>query len=232
MDKTPTETPLRLFFGHQSVGGNLLQGVADISDLPVTENPADLATLSGGIFSARIGQNKDPLSKLKEFEARLDGNIGGWCRQAMMKFCYVDIDADRDIEPLWATYQQTMHRIAGKHPNIRLLHITVPLTRTHMGLKSRLISLLKPQPRIADNAAREAFNQKLRQQYGPSGDLFDLAALEARDEQGRRCTAYFHGKPVTCLNPGYTDDGGHLNETGRRELARAWIDFLEETARD
>jgi len=71
-----------LFFGHQSVGANILDGVREIS-------PESL----GNIHDVYVGENRDPLSKILDFERQLDQLVasGQQIDIAALKFCFVDI---------------------------------------------------------------------------------------------------------------------------------------------
>ena len=67
----------RILFGHQSVGDNILAGIRELGIQP---NMTDI----------HIGQNQDPQSKIKAFEAAITNDYD----IAMMKFCYVDLPLD------------------------------------------------------------------------------------------------------------------------------------------
>lgn len=219
----------RIFFGHQSVGENLLQGVREYAPLlQVFDNTPDMD--DRGIWHTRIGRNTHPLSKLRAFEQALAGYAGDWSELALMKFCYVDVTAHTDVLALWDAYQATMFRILSSRPGLKLLHLTVPLNLTHTGWRGMVAGLLTPQPRMEDNWAREAFNQFVRENY--PGQVFDLAALESTNPKGRRCTAVRRGVSIPSLCKHYTEDGGHLNATGRARIAQAFIQFVGESSCD
>lgn len=224
-----TQARYRVFFGHQSVGENLIQGLRCMGNrVPIVDtfpNSEDY-----GLWHNRLGQNARPESKLQDFADKLKDGTGTWCEMALMKLCYVDITARTDVEQLWKQYEKTMSAIRAQVPKLKLLHVTVPLNRTHTGLKGFLISMLRPQPRMDNNLARERFNNRLRDRY--NGLVFDLARLEATAPDGRLCTVIHQGSRVPSLCSSYTHDGGHLNASGRDHIARAFAQFLEEHAGD
>src|SRR5882724_12988489 len=73
----------RVYFGHQSVGANILQGVKELSG--ATGVPVF-------IKDEFVPENGDPKRKLESFKK----SVGAGSRYdvALVKFCYVDIDAD------------------------------------------------------------------------------------------------------------------------------------------
>ncbi len=56
--------------------------------------------------------------------------------------------------------------------------------------------------------------------------MFDLAQVEATGPEGQVTTFQGDGRPVPCLYPGYTDDGGHLNASGQQAAGNAAVDFM------
>ena len=55
----------------------------------------------------------------------------------------------------------------------------------------------------------------------------DLALLEATQPGGRLVTRSYRGKQVPALFGGFTDDGGHLNQSGEVAMARQFMTFIE-----
>src|SRR5882724_4594003 len=87
----------RVFFGHQSVGMNVLDGVRGVYAAHGTAGPAigQDATQPGQdegfINHAFIGVNEDPWLKIADFDARMRAGAGHQADVALMKLCYVDI---------------------------------------------------------------------------------------------------------------------------------------------
>lgn len=212
----------RVFFGHMSVGGNILSGLDDVYRASNVAPPALVeiqpgtapALPAGGVLvHALIGPNSQPLEKLANFDATLRAGLAEQVDVAAVKFCYVDIRWDSDVEELFSRYQGTLARLEADYPEVRFVHMTVPLMTGPSGIRSGVKALVGRD----DNAARERYNTMMRDAYGPDR-LFDLAALEATEPDGviRQWELY----------AGYSSDGGHLNAEGAVHVAAGLVDFL------
>lgn len=218
-DELARTAELRVFFGHMSVGNNIISGMRQLYDangVPLPEfvetEPGVVPAVDGdgGAFvHALIGENRHPYRKLENFEAMLRGGLADDVEVALIKFCYIDIRWDTDVEKLFNTYRATMDQLEQDFPNVRFVHVTAPLTTGPYGIKDHLKILLGRD----DNATRQRYNEMMREAYGP-GELLDLAAVEGTGPDGARRTE---------LYPGYSDDGAHLNETGQALVA---VEFL------
>jgi hypothetical protein len=221
----------KVFFGHKSVGVNIIQGIADILgrrpsvNLNIRET-SDPAAFAGPVFAhALIGTNKDPASKIQRFGEVLADGIGGTADAAFFKFCFVDIDHTTDVEALFRDYSAALDGWKAAYPSLDLITVTVPLTSRPVGLKARLKKILGRLPwEEADNVQRNIYNGMLREKYADS--LFDLAAIESRIDDTRRATFTKDGGTYDLLHRPYTSDGGHLNEAGRRIVAAELLAFL------
>ena len=212
----------RVFFGHKSVGDNVVAGLEDLlRDHPEirlrilqTNDPADFAA---PVFAhSHLGENGYPLSKLRAFATLLDGRLAGRVDIAFFKFCYVDITADTDVMALFSEYRATMDRFQVAHPEGMFVHVTVPLTVRRTGFKAGVKQLLG---RADDNVARCRFNELLRAEYAGRAPLFDLARREATAPDGVARRYEADGHRVESLVAEFTEDGGHLNGRGRRAAA-------------
>ena len=221
----------RIWFGHQSVGGNIMQGVAELAaadarlGLTIVEGaPPE----SGAAFAhAAIGRNGDPGLKTDEFARVLEGGAAGRLDIAFHKYCYADIVDTTDVERVFAHYRETMARLQAEYPAVVFLHVTSPLTMVQAGPRASLKKLLGQAPgRYVSNFKRERFNQMMRAEYGAGGRLFDLAAVESTRPDGARETIALSGKTAFALYPGYSSDGSHLNEAGRRRAAESLLALL------
>ena len=204
----------RVFFGHQSVGADVLRGVRRLADrgepVPVVED-------------ALIGANEDPRSKIADFDARLRGGLAEQVDVAMMKLCYIDVSARTDVDALFATYRTTLSALERDHPQVSFVHVTVPLA-TERGRLSRLRARVTGNDRFgpAENVQRERLNALIRAEY--AGDrLFDLAAVESTRPDGSRVAGHHEGADYYALHDGYAADLGHLDEAGAEVAARAWL---------
>src|SRR5438067_4259951 len=156
----------RIFFGHQSVGMNLLDGVRQIAGrypevaLHVVET-SDAGELAPGTFAhGFMPENGDPERKLESFERVLSSGIGAAADVAFIKFCYADFSAATDVPALFARYQATLRALHARYPRTIFVHITTPLTTVEGGAKSTLKRLLGRTPNgVLENAKREHFNE-------------------------------------------------------------------------
>ena len=226
----------KIFFGHQSVGNNIMKGIEELMKknpsirLHVLESskPSDF---SSGIFAhSQIGRNEDPEYKIHDFVRVMDKGIGGKADIAFFKFCFVDIDSGTDVEKLFTDYKNTMAMLKEKYPQTMFVHCTVPLLRKKITTpKSLLKKLLGKDDGFFDNShnvARNRFNDLLRKEYEGRAPIFDLAGIESTYPDGSRETFTANGKRYYSLVPEYTYDGGHLNELGRTKAAEQLLLLL------
>jgi ABC-type Fe3+/spermidine/putrescine transport system ATPase subunit len=231
VSKTQLDTfaQTRTFFGHQSVGGNILSGVpmlyedADLAPPEVVETRHALAG-HGFLAHTFVGTNGDPVGKINDFTAVLDGGMADAVDVAVLKLCYVDITQTTDVDAIFAAYSSAMDRLAKTHPNLRIVYTTVPLT-TEPSLKRRIKSLLTGRPPAdpADNVARERYNTLVRERYGASGRLFDIARVESTTASAERTTGEYEGSTYYALDRDLAADPGHLNETGSERAAEEFV---------
>ena len=219
----------RVYFGHHSVGRNMVEGLRQISAdegidaihvLELEEEPDPSDTF---FAHSRVGDNKDPMSKIDEFAER----IGGWLPTepdvAFMKFCYVDFTPDTETSHLFSHYQSTMSRLSEEHPHVRFLHTTAPLMTRKLGIVDR-IKLFLGMPVWGDdaNAKRHEFNQLVRETYDRNL-IIDVAEQESTRLDGTQQQYTKDGQTYPSLVPAYTTDGGHLNEVGKKKVAAEMV---------
>lgn len=210
----------RVFFGHQSVGGNIMKGVTALYKANGASAPPFVDITAGGSTSlpgtggylahAFIGENGDPLAKIADFDAILRAGVGGRVDVALMKLCYADITAKSDVVGVFDRYAAVMAGLEREFPNVRFLYSTVPLKTN----------------RPADNIARAAYNELVRQEYRKTGRLYDIAAIESTDPDGTRVSGVEGGSAFDSLFGGYSTDGGHLNEVGTRMAAAPLLQLV------
>jgi hypothetical protein len=217
----------RVFFGHQSVGFDLLDGLRDLAleagiPLRIVEGEFPRALATPGIVHATLGENARPSTKIDAFAAAMGEDGADRATIAFFKFCYVDFDAGTDVPALFDRYASALERLRARHPTVTFVHVTAPLTTVEGGLRGRLRHWFGGGARgEAENVKRHQFNQLLRERYGGREPVFDLALAETTWEDGRSHGFARNGTTYPALVPAYTDDGGHLNERGRRHVARA-----------
>lgn len=225
----------RIYFGHQSVGANILAGVEEILQrhprikLTLVEftDPAQLDQPC--LAHSRIGQNHDPQSKIDRFVELMKAGTGQRADIALFKLCYVDIEPQTNAKELARAYLDAVARLEQDLPGTSFIGVTSPLTRVESGLKTRLKKILgKPLWGYQENLRRSEFNEVLRQGCQDRRPLFDLAGIESTAPDGQATWVRVDGVKAPCLASAYTDDGGHLNQAGRLIAAR---EFLLELAR-
>ncbi|MBI5307180.1 MAG: hypothetical protein HZB37_02280 [Planctomycetes bacterium] len=225
----------RIYFGHQSVGYNIMQGVQEIKNdapairLNVLDLKEKMAPGSGGVFAhGTVGKNQQPSTKLEDFKKNLQGVKGNDI--AFLKFCYVDIVEKTDVRKLFADYKAGMEEIKARHPGMVVVHMTVPLTADRPSIKNTIKRILGRSSNCAENAKKNEYNEMLLKEFGDKEPIFDLAKIESTHADGTRVTCSENGKTYFYLNPDYTDDGGHLNGKGRKVVASKLLIFLSDLA--
>jgi hypothetical protein len=227
---------IRILFGHQSVGQNVLTGLAELSGARApttqvstpgtwvsTDPPA--VKLSFGINHFFVGSNEAPLSKISAFKKTVEAT-GGEVDVALFKFCFVDFAATTDVDALFTEYQRAMAELKARYPKVVFGYATVPLTLVGGGVKGWLQRKLGSGAwGERENVRRNAFNEKLRAAY-PKELVFDLARYESTRDDGTIETYEVDGKTVPKLRADFSDDGGHLNAAGREAVAAQFLAYL------
>ncbi|MCC7329881.1 MAG: hypothetical protein IT484_06970 [Gammaproteobacteria bacterium] len=230
----------RVFFGHQSVGYNVVDGIRMLAaeagiPLRIEEVTAQGAIPTGpGLFHARVGENLDPDGKLASFAGALGGPGEARYDLALLKFCYVDLDEDskeRVPSRLFAHYAGGMQKIEAAHPGVTLLYTTMPLVAEPPGRKTRLQRLLGMSAATdAANIRRNDYNRLIRERYA-GRRLLDVARIEATRPDGSIAGFRKSGREIEMLVPEYTSDGGHLNDLGQEQVAAAFLHRIAEALR-
>lgn len=227
----------RIFFGHQSVGVDIVQGLMDLKT-GTGASGLTLVTLGqaevpdGPYFAdALVGRNSEPDSKCDMF-----GNVVGTLAAdsldvALMKFCYVDIKGHTDVQAMFRYYETTMDDLVQKYPRTTFVHVTVPVTeRTSWWRRTAKQVLGREDEWDIASLKRSEFNAMLLKRY-QGEPVFDLAAIESTYPDGTRSKFESDGKEALTLVSAYTRDGGHLNEHGRKLVARELVRTLAEIIR-
>ena len=224
----------RIYFGHQSVGFNIIDGIKDVMrenpqiKLNIVEN-SDPSEFNIPLFAhSRVGKNTDPKSKIDAFVSFMEKGIGGKADIASFKFCYVDVTARTDIDKIFDDYKNTMSRLKESYPRTKFIHMTVPLTVTKTSFKTWIKVIIKKKDiwEYDDNIKRNKFNDLLRNEFEGKELIFDLAKVESTHPDGRMETFTKDGRTYYSLAPDYTDDGGHLNKKGRKTVAEQLLILL------
>ena len=210
----------RVFFGHQSVGAQILQGVKELSakeGVPVF------------IKDKFVPENGDPVRKLESFKAFV--GTGSKYDVALVKFCYVDIKADTDAAALFDQYRRAINELRASNPRTVFVHATLPLTTVQTGPKAWVKRIIGRSPYgTVENVKREEYNRLLRATYAGREPIFDLARIESTAPDGTLITVTWNGITAPALSPEYTSDGGHLNARGRLLAAREFLTALAQAS--
>lgn len=223
----------KIFFGHKSVGDNLINGVEDIlAYMPdITLNIAKTAELNDfdrPIFAhAYVGENGDPESKNIAFARIMENGIGEKVDIAFFKYCYADIKKKTDADKVFQEYKSTMDDLMSRYKNTVFIPVTVPLHAIQSGPKAWIKKIIRrPLNGVDDNIKRCRFNELLRQEYQNKAPIFDLALIETTAPNGKR-KKYQKGDSVYfSLVRKYTYDNKHLNQLGRITAAEQLLVLL------
>ena len=205
---------LKIFFQHASVGQNIYDGVTGLGALDAAKYALVTEQFSAGDQSdlkAWLGShvgwadyyegNPGWSAKVSDFSANAGTQgIAPLVDVAMMKFCFIDQDAD------FATYRDAMVALQAAYPNTTFVWWTMPLCATG----------------DADNKKRNAFNQSVRAYVSANGLwLYDIADIESHDAAG---TYLLDSVGGAFLCADFTTDGGHLNDAGCARAGKAmWV---------
>jgi len=224
----------KIYFGHQSVGFNIIEGINALMKeysqikLNIVETNKLSDTTKGVFAHSRVGKNRDPKSKNDEFSQLVNTLFKQYPGVAMLKYCYVDIIDKTDVSKIFDEYSTTMAEIKQKHSKLNIIHFTVPLTTTRTTWKTKLKIILgkKEIGEYDSNIKRNEYNMMLANKYSGIEPIFDLAKIESTFPDGSRCTFQKNKKSYFSLVPEYSDDGGHLNDTGRKKVAEQLLLLL------
>ncbi len=229
-----------VFFGHQSVGQNLVVGLSEILDenpeikLNIVESTEFNEMASGNFFHGKIGQNIRPLSKIESFSEIITTNEGKNIDIAFIKFCYVDLMAQSDPVELFEAYTRAMETLRQRMPEIVFIHVTIPIESLPRGAKNMIKEGVKKvlrRPGVYErNLVRHRYNEMLRSAYEGKEPIFDIARLESTNPQG--CTVFraVGSEKVPFMDARFTADGGHLNKLARKRIAEQLLIVLANAA--
>lgn len=228
----------KIFFGHQSVGNNIMDGVKAIINenpeiqLRILENKDQFDNKTGFFMHLKVGENQKPDTKIDDFKNILGNHLSNNIDYAILKFCFVDIEKDTDINKLFDNYNQMVKEINKKYPRLTIVHTTVPLIRKEpTSLAIKLKKMIKKVIGKSDsgffdnrhNVKRNIFNEMIREKYKSLAPIYDLALIESTYPDGRRETFKYDGKTYYAIVPTYTKDAGHLHGIGRKKAAEQFL---------
>ena len=218
-----------IYFGHKSVGVNIVAGLSKINSLYgqsvlIIKDLKDVSKIDNNYFiHSNIGQNGDPKGKFKEFMNIVNNLKNNKLDIAMMKLCFVDITKETKIDDVFHSYVDMIDSIQKKYPDLTIIHFTVPL-KSNPSLLNKIKDIIKGRNNYdqQDNMARIKYNELLFSKYSKN-DIFDLAGAESTYPDGKRESILVSEKTCYFLITDYTNDGGHLNELGQQVIAEKFI---------
>ncbi len=237
----------RILFGHASVGGNVLQGIQELQKqhpeitLNIRERDPNWSMKQPGLVHFFLqGQEEmdkkgeNGLAKMDDFFQTLETKIKEPVDIALFKLCWADFRPSTDPTTLFEHYKTVMTKLMRDFPQTTFVPVTTPLVAEPSGMMAaknvvkRLFGM--PPSRLADNVKINQLNDLIRAEYANKAPIFDLAGLESTLPDGKRQIFSEGGKDYFALVPGYTDDMGHLNESGRQIAAEELLVLLTQIA--
>jgi hypothetical protein len=227
---------MRIAFGHQSVGYDMLAGVDDIAKqvpaVRLTVVESNTVPAAPGIVHFRAGKNELPMTKVDDFVRFVDASGPSEPDIAMLKFCYIDANPNTNMRDVFTHYRDSLAGLRARHPQTTFVHLTMPLRTIQTGWKVSLKNLIgRPIGGHSEGAMRQEYNALLRTEYAGKEPVFDLAQIESTRADGSRVSFTKDGVTGYGLASEYTYDGGHLNEVGRRLVAERFLVLLADVAK-
>jgi hypothetical protein len=219
---------MKILFGHQSVGFNIIDGINDIIaensniKLNIVET-RNVSQYSKGVFAHfRVGENLKPKLKIEDFKNSVLSDENKDLDIAFLKLCYVDIDGKTDAASLFEMYQATVEELKKQ---VKIIHFTGPLTTSQITWKTKIKAILGKEDiwEFADNITRNEYNEILLNRYQATDPIVNIAEIESTYDNGKRESFNAKGKIHYALIKEYTYDKGHLNEIGRKKVAQALL---------
>ena len=225
---------LKVYFGHQSVGCNIMEGIYVWEQetgvyLKAVESRDFKAVSDASFVHFRIGKNGDFRGKVDDFVSLVTQIPDGENPIAFFKFCFVDITSESDVDSEFEYYNEKMLYLKDNYPNIKFVVCTVPVTGVQKGIRAAAKRILNRTPYgYLDNIKRQEFNERIISDFSGIMSVFDLAGLEATHPDGSIETYSCDGDDYPCMPDYYRTDYGHLNSFGARTISYNLLAFLVE----
>jgi hypothetical protein len=220
-----------VYFAHRSVGAGVVTGVAELTDaysLPLrlvqTREPA--SETGPAFVHFIVGTSGDYASKNAAVLRLLESHTRALNPVLVLKYCYGDIRRPGDQGTMFGAYCETVETIQSEHPDVTVIHTTLPLAATTRYSNWGASQLLGRQTLHGVAVARHRYNELLRAEFGGGDPVFDIARVESTKSDGTVCGFSAGGRVIETLATENTYDGVHLNPRGERVVAETLLDVL------
>ena len=133
-------------------------------------------------------------------------------------------------------YSSTISALEERFPDTVFVHSTIPIeSRTSSvprALKEAIKSVIGRPGVVEDNSVRQRYNELLRSHYSDNEPVFDIARSEATRPDGSMAYRTAGSDKVFLMDGRYSDDGGHLNQLGRKHVAEQLLITLAHAANE
>jgi hypothetical protein len=224
-----------IFFGHQSIGTNIMEGIADL----MKENPKiqlkivdanDGTPHKDGMFlHTRFGGKTDPLIILNNFTELMDKMMGDSVDIVLIRYIHNKIDSEtKEIETVFDAYKKALTLLRKKYPGTIFVHSTLPLLVSKTTWKTWIKKLVGKKKfwEYDTNINLNRFNDLLKIEYSGKEPILDLARMQSTFPDGRRVSFTKNRKKYFSMASEYSYDGAHLNERGRKAAAEQFLLLL------
>lgn len=222
----------KIYFGHQSVGQNIMDGLELWEDLGAEDlsmgQSRDFASLpETSLVHFRVGANQDPHGKIDDFVTLMEQIPEEDTAFAFFKFCYADFHEGTEVDELFSYYSEKMLYLKENRPHIHFIVSTVPAMAVQKGWRALAKKVLGRAPYgYLQNIRLNEFNQKLVSEFQDVLPVFDLAKIEVTRPDGSVETFRHKGKDYPCMPDYYASDFGHLNDYGAKLVSYKLLAFL------
>lgn len=226
----------RIYFGHQSVGFNIIDGIEKV----LAQHPAIKLSIvqtrkddlpDKGIFAHfKVGENTKPFTKIDDFVNVVGNELDKTPDIAFLKFCYVDVPDNVAVNKLFELYKLKTDNLKKEHPSLTIIHFTMPLKTQHFSWKTKLKNFIgKESWELSENIKRNHYNNLLLKEYKGLQPVFDIASYQATLQNGSKTFFKYKGEQFLYMQESYSSDGGHLNSSGAQVIAEQVLIFLAES---
>lgn len=224
----------KVYFGHQSVGYNILDGlkqweVETSIKLSVDFTRDFVAYSETCLVHFKVGTNREPHGKIDDFVALVEQIPDEDQAIAFFKFCYADFHEGTNVDDLFAYFKEKMLYLNDTYPNLTFIVPTVPAMAVQKGWRATAKRILGRAPYgYLQNIRLSEFNERIVTEFDGIIPVFDLAGIEVTRPDGSMESFTYKGIEYPCMPDFYASDFGHLNDFGARTVSFNLLAFLAE----